>query len=205
MGALNLFYSLKLRITVIMLYHVSQKSGLKILTPHISTHKKAYVYALENMVTAILFGVKKDDFDFLIYSDENNTPILYECYPDALKKIYQGEVCSLYEVNGGSFLRSMTEWSDELVSESEVEVIKETVIEDIYKRLLEEEQSGKLIIHRYEYNNEYRKTIANHIVDRIFRFEIDLDKCREQDERFAVYFNDLVEKLLDVMDGHLLK
>ena len=188
-----------------MLYHVSQKSGLKTLQPHKSTHKKAYVYALENMVTAILFGAKKDDFDFLIYSDENNIPILYECYPDALKKIYGGKVCSLYEVSDAAFLRSMTEWSDELVSESEVSVIRETVIKDIYKRLLEEEENGKLIIRRYEHNNAYRKTIADHIVDRIFRFEVDLNKCREQDERFAVYYHDLVEKLLEVLDGHLLK
>lgn len=188
-----------------MLYHVSQTSGLKILTPHKSTHKKAYVYAIENKVTAILFGAKKDDFDFLIYSDESKTPIIYECYPDALKKIYGGKVCALYEVHDDSFLRSVTGWDDELVSESEVEVINETVIKDIYTRLLEEEQNGTLIIHRYEYNNEYRKIITEHIIDRIFRFDIDLSKCREQDERFAVYYNDLVEKLLEVLDGHLLK
>lgn len=36
-----------------MLYHVSPKAGLKILQPHKSTHKKAYVYAIENMVTGI--------------------------------------------------------------------------------------------------------------------------------------------------------
>lgn len=69
-----------------MLYHVSPKAGLKTIQPHVSTHKKAYVYAIENMVTGILFGAKQDDFDFIISTDESDTPIIYECYPDALKK-----------------------------------------------------------------------------------------------------------------------
>ena len=55
-----------------MLYHVSSKTGLKTIQLHISTHKKAYVYAIENMVTGILFGAKHDDFDFIISTDENN-------------------------------------------------------------------------------------------------------------------------------------
>ncbi|MBQ8798669.1 MAG: hypothetical protein IJZ55_03775 [Lachnospiraceae bacterium] len=59
-----------------MLYHVSSKMGLKTIQPHVSTHKKAYVYAIENMVTGILFGAGHDDFDFIIATDENNRPII---------------------------------------------------------------------------------------------------------------------------------
>ena len=46
------------------LYHASHKSGLKILRPHTSTHKKPYVSAVENVVIGPLFGAKQDDFDF---------------------------------------------------------------------------------------------------------------------------------------------
>lgn len=187
-----------------MLYHVSQKSGLKVLNPRVSTHKKAYVYAIENMVTGILFGAKQDDFDFIISTDDNDIPVIYECYPDAFRKIYQGKKCSAYEVCEDGFQRGMTSWSPELVCEKEVEVINELIIEDLYQRLVEEEQKGNLKVHRYENNDEYRSMITSHIVDRLIRFEIDLKKCMEQDSRFATYYKGIVQALGKIMDGHLL-
>lgn len=39
-----------------MLYHISKTAGLKKLKPQVSTHKKPYVYAIENVVTGLLFG-----------------------------------------------------------------------------------------------------------------------------------------------------
>ena len=187
-----------------MLYHVSEKAGLKVLQPHVSTHRKAYVYAIENVVTGILFGAKQDDFDFIISTDENNKPIIYECYPDALNKIYQGKCCSIYELSDEGFQRGMTSWDPELVCECEVEVLREVVVNDLYERLLEEEQSGNLEIHRYEFSDEYRKKISAHIVDRFIRFEVDLSKCQEQDERFSTYYKNIINALVSVMDGHLL-
>lgn len=188
-----------------MLYHVSPKRGLKTIQPHISTHKKPYVYAIENMVTGLLFGVKKDDFDFIILNDENDVPIVYECYPDALKKVYQEKTCSVYILEDNGFQRGMTSWRPELVCENEVEVIDEIVVDDIYKRLLEEEQNGKIKIHRYEYCDEYRKIIANHIVDRIIRFEIDINRIADQDERFSTYYKAIIQELIKITDGHLLQ
>lgn len=187
-----------------MLYHVSHKSGLKTLYPRTSTHKKPYVYAIANMVTGLLFGVKMDDFDFMISTDENDKPVVYECYPGAFQKIYQGKGCSVYEVSDEGFMRGMTSWEPELVCESEVGVIDEIVVADLYERLLEEEKNGNLKVYRYEFNDEYRKKIASHIVDRIIRFDIDLDNIIENDERFAGYYKGIVQELVKVMDGHLL-
>lgn len=188
-----------------MLYHVSRNTGLKTLQPKISTHKKPYVYAIENMVTGLLFGVAQDDFDFIISTDENDTPIVYECYPDAFCKRYQGKSCSVYEVSDEGFMRGMTSWEPELVNDKEVSVINEIVIADLYDRLLEEEKSGNLKIYRYEYTDEYRKKIASHIVDRIIRFEIDVENIMEMDNRFSDYYSGIVQSLVTVMDGHLLK
>lgn len=187
-----------------MLYHVSPKTGLKLLQPHVSTHKKAYVYAIENMVTGMLFGTKQDDFDFIISTDDEGSPIIYECYPNAFQSIYKGKSCSVYQVNDEGFQRGITSWESEFVCENEVEVINEILIKDLYQRLLEEEQHSNLIIHRYEYCNEYRKKISSHIVDRLIRFEIDLNKCIELDRRFSLYYKGLVQELVRVMDGHLL-
>lgn len=187
-----------------MLYHVSPEKGLKTIKPHISSHKKAYVYAIENMVTGLLFGVRMDDFDFMILTDDDGIPSVYECYPDALPKVYEGKTCSVYMVDDSGFQRGMTSWSAELVCDKEVEVIRELVIDDLYKRLLEEEQDGRLHIFRYEFCDEYRKKIAKHIVDRLIRFELDPDRCIAQDARFATYYRNVIEGLVGLTDGHLL-
>jgi len=197
--------NLKKKEKVAMLYHVSHQSGLKMLHPFISTHKKPYVYAINNMVTGLLFGAKQDDFDFMISTDNNEIPIIYECYPDALSKIYQGQSCSVYEVNEKGFKRGMTSWEPELVNENEVKVINEIYIENLYERLLKEETQGNLQIYRYEFSDPYRKQITSHIVDRIIRFDINLNKICEQDSRFSNYYRNIIQALKDIMDGHLLQ
>ena len=75
-----------------MLYHISKIAGLKILKPQVSTHKKAYVYAIENVVTGLLFGAPHDDFDFII-SEENGIPVIMECY----RYLYLAFPSALYE------------------------------------------------------------------------------------------------------------
>lgn len=188
-----------------MLYHVSEQTGLKTLVPHASTHKKPYVYAIENIVTGLLFGTRQDDFDFIISTDEQETPIVYECYPDAFEKIYRGKSCSVYAVDGAGFQRGMTSWDPELVCEIEVAVQSEIAVDDLYERLLEEEAAGTLQLHRYERTDSYRKMISAHIVDRLIRFSVDLSSCMERDSRFSEYYKGIVEALRSAMDGHLLK
>lgn len=100
-------------------------------------------------------------------------------------------------------MRGMTSWSPELVSEQEVPVLRETVIPDLYSRLLAEEEKGSLVIHRYEDTPAYKKRIAKHIVDRIIRFDI-LNGDWEQDDGFSGCYRPIIKALLAVMDGHLL-
>ena len=187
-----------------MLYHVSPTEGLKKLTPRVSTHGKAYVYAIENMVTGLLFGAKHDDFDFNISTDDEDRPILCECYPDAFRSVFQGKGCSMYAVGDAGFERGRTGWEPELVCEHDVPVLEETVIPDLYERLLALEAQGQLIIRRYEFTGEYRRFIAAHIVDRIVRFDLDLNRITETDRRFATHFKGIVEQLRSAVDGHLL-
>lgn len=188
-----------------MLYHVSPIAGLKTLCPHVSSHQKAYVYATENLVTGLLFGVKMDDFDLDISTDENGLLTVYECYPDAFKNIYQGKSCSVYMVDDEGFKRGLTSWSEELVCDTEVTVREEIMVADLYERLLKEESLGNIKICRYEFRNDYRKKISEHVVDRIIRFDIDLHDCVKQDSRFATYYKGIIEGLLTIMDGHLLQ
>lgn len=184
-----------------MLYHVSSVSGLTVLMPRVSSHGKAYVYAIDNLVTGLLFGAKHDDFDFLIDADANGTPEIYECYPDAFSTIYQGKSCSVYELREDGFVRGVTSWNPELVCESEVPVEKEIKVTDLYNRLRKEASAGKLILHRYADTQEYRQTITEHIVDRLIRF--DAMDLIDKDPRFQKYYRSIIESLRSVMDGHL--
>ena len=153
-----------------MLYHISKIAGLKILKPQVSTHKKAYVYAIENVVTGLLFGAPHDDFDFII-SEENGIPVIMECYPDVFRLSFKGKKCSIYEISDEGFMRGVTSWSPEFVSENEVAVVREIAVNDLYSRLLDEESCGNLIIRRYEDAEDYKSIIAEHIVDRLVRFD----------------------------------
>lgn len=163
------------------------------------------MYATGNFVVGLLFGVKQDDFDFCIATDEKGLTTVSECYPDAFRKIYQGKSCSVYVVDGDGFQRGVTSWDEELVCDKEVAVQRELKIPDLYERLLEEEAAGNIVIQRYESGDEYRKMISAHVVDRLIRFDMDLAQCLERDVRFSTYFKGIVEGLLGVMDGHLLQ
>lgn len=185
-----------------MLYHVSHTSGIQVLKPRVSTHGKAYVYAVDNLVTGLLFGVQQDDFDFLICTDERNMPVVYECYPNAFSLKYQGKSCSVYEIDGEGFQSGLTGWLPELVCEKEVPVSREFLIPDLYQRLMEETAQNKLTLHKYENTPEYKRLIAGHVVDRLIRFDaLDLDKT---DIRFQTYYQKIIQALRSVMDGHLL-
>lgn len=182
-----------------MLYHISKTAGLRYLKPQASTHKKPYVYATENVVTGLLFGVQHDDFDFII-SEENDIPVIMECYPDAFRLLFKGKKCSIYEINEEGFMRGMTSWSPELVSENEVAVIREISVDDLYLRLLDEESRGNLIIRRYEDNADYKSIVSEHIVDRLIRF----DAVFTESERLMKHYGKLIVALQKIMDGHLL-
>lgn len=185
-----------------MVYHVSSTPGIKVLTPRVSTYKKPYVYAIESLVTGLLFGVRHDDFDFCISTNSQGIPEVYECYPNSFCAVYQGKSCSVYELKEDGFQRGMTTWSPELVCESEVPVEREIPIDDLYSQLLQEREKGNLILHPYTDSPEHRRFLSEHIVDRLIRF--DALGHLETDPRFQMYFRPIIDALRSIMDGHLL-
>lgn len=185
-----------------MLYHVSPTPNLSVLIPHVSTHGKAYVYTVDHLTTGLLFGVQHDDFDFLLSTNDDGTPELYECYPGAFRSVYEGKRCSVYELKEDGFQRGMTSWKPELVCESEVAVEREIVIDDLHARLMQEVAEGRLILHLFTNTPEYKRLISSHIVDRLIRF--DALRCLDTDPRFQRHFRAIIEALNAIMDGHLL-
>lgn len=138
------------------------------IEPRASTHGTPYVYALENFVQALVFGAKHDDFDFDI-STVDGKLVVSECYPGALERVYAGKGCSVYAVAGDGFERGRTGWDSELVSERATAVVSETRVDDLLKALRENAEV-ELVVYRDE--PEYRRFVANHVVDRMIRFGV---------------------------------
>lgn len=184
-----------------MLYHVSNIHGITMLEPRESTHGKKYVYAIENVVTGLLFGAKQDDFDFIIDMDHEITEV-YECYPHAFEIKYKNQNCSVYELEDTGFLRGQTGWDAELVCETPVKVCREIFIDDIYTALLNEIEQKNIILHRYRDTLEYKSIISEHIVDRLIRF--DMLNSPKLDQRFYKYYGKIIETLKELISGKYL-
>lgn len=97
-------------------------SGIKILKPTVSSHEKAYVYAMDNPVTGLLFGARHNEFAFLIDCNKNGIPVVCKCYPDVFCSVFRSKNCSIYELDDDVFLRGVTEWSPKLICETEVPI-----------------------------------------------------------------------------------
>ncbi len=168
-----------------MIYHASQQAGLKELIPQASTHGKKYVYAIRSRMTAILFGAPKSDFDLLM-DELDGKPVIYECYPDALKRIYGGKFCSLYGLMEEGFLSDQTGWEPELVCEHPVPVLCEERIENIYEEIMISIQKGECIFHPYSEDEAYQQFLRDELSERSKDFglaESNADASRETANR----------------------
>lgn len=168
-----------------MLYHASRTPGLKELVPLVSTHGKAWVYAVTNPVTALAFGAPKDDFDVLM-DETNGVPALWECRPGALREIYGGKACSLYTVPEEGFLSGMTGWEPERVCPLAVPVLHEETVPDLYQRLLRAADDGACTVHFFREDSVYRQFLCREWRARIAAFGMTADDVRA-DARLAPY------------------
>lgn len=167
------------------LYHASAVTGLRQLQPHCSTHGVPYVYALRSKCAALLFGAPKDDFDVLM-DVEGDIPVVYECYPNALERVYAGKTCSLYTVKDSGFMEGKTGWEPEWVCPEPVSVVQEERICDLYSRILEEEQQGGCVLHRFAMEEGYQAFIRSEVQER-FRWSGLQQTDLERDPRFVRY------------------
>lgn len=183
-----------------MLYHASRTENLKVLIPKASTHGTPLVYATDNRSLALLFGASKDDFDLLIDLTEGKI-VVFECYENAFKEIYEQKSCSLYQMESSAFVKNKTGWSGEFVSTEPVQVMKECKIENLYSAVMQEVKNGNILLYTYSHSIEYKRIISNHIVDRLIRFEI-LDG--EIPARIRERFPRIIKGLKALMSGEYL-
>ncbi|MBR5635781.1 MAG: hypothetical protein IKW81_02480 [Pseudobutyrivibrio sp.] len=174
-----------------MLYHASNIHNLQYLKPNKSTHGGSYVYVIKNKVTAVCFGAPKDDFDILM-DEEDGVPVLFECYPDAFKKVYKGKSCSLYTVEEEQFVSGRTGWDSELVSENTIQVLNEDMILDIYDYIIEAANRNECILNLYSDSESYQHMLKEELEERIKDFGLSKEQMAN-DNRFELYFSKIVD------------
>lgn len=172
-----------------MLYHASRTPGLTVLEPRVSTHGKAYVYAVDSAVTALLFGAPKDDFD-LLTDEQNGVPVVWECRPDALRAVYAGRSCSLYTVAEDGFLAGRTGWAPERVCETPVRVAGEERIPDLYEWLAAAQRRGVCVLHRFRADAEYHAFLLEEFRERVAAFGL-TERAARADARLAPFWDEL--------------
>ena len=175
-----------------MLYHASKIRGMRTIEPHISTHGKAYVYAIRNQVTAVCFGAPKDDFDLLMDNQDGKT-VLYECYPNAVERVYSGSSCSLYTIKEDGFLQGQTGWDEELVSENSVDVLQEQIIPDIYEYLLRATANEECKINLFSEDEEYISMLRDELSERIKIYGLST-KQMDSDWRFQMFLSKILNR-----------
>ena len=189
------------------LYHVSKIPNLKILEPHLSTHKKPYVYATTNLEFALFFGgiESAGDFDG-IYGWKDGTPFFYEAYEGALQRRFGETTCYIYEVDPTTFEKDKTSFKGEVVSEKPVNTINCEKIDNLYQYLLKLNDNGKIQLHFFEDTKEYKEMIDNHILDRISRFGIIKNKNSDIYKFCEKHFRHLLEEFVieDNKNEHMI-
>ena len=99
------------------------------------------------------------------------------------------------------FMKGMTSWEPELVSEHPAVVVREIEIDDLYGYLMDEVKAGNIILNLYKSSKEYKSMISNHIFDRIIRFEVLDGKIPD---KLISKFPKLINQLEKINNGYYL-
>jgi len=130
-------------------YHSSTQSGLKVIKPHISTHKKKWVYATKDKVTSAIF-LSGYGGDYVCGTGVvNDKPYICERFNGAFDLRYKDKSGTIYELPGTNFIPKRTSWSAEVVSDKEEKPIREIDVKDAKRYLLGLVEKGELTIYYY--------------------------------------------------------
>ncbi len=173
-------------------YHSSKISGLKVLEPKISTHKKPWVYATKDIATAAMF--LGDNFDFICQTGLEPIPFIWERFEGAFDLAYRNKAGSIYILDGTNFKEDQTSWSGDLVSEQEEKVKKEIVVDNVEEFLKKLAKEKKLNIYFYPDQPEDTPTDKSDIIERAVDWTINLGE--ETLDEVKKYHPDVLEKVL---------
>ena len=130
-------------------YHASEKQGLTVIRPAISTHGEMWVYAAKDLVMAALFLSGRGGDLTCAIGREEGIPYVCERFAGAFEYRYGGVRGSIYVLPARGFVEGRTGWEEEVVSEVEVHPVQEIEVEDAKEFLEELASRGDLKILYY--------------------------------------------------------
>lgn len=182
-----------------MLFHGSKTSGIKTLKPSFSMHGREYVYLTTNKAVALIYTVNAievfHEVNHLVkpekfhawYSygfDKDKHLVIDEYYPNATEETYSGRSGYIYVCEDSDKYINPTNIYCAKVTENDVNVIDEIVIEDIYQEMLKLEKAGELKIRRYhEASEDFLKHIESMIKEDIIKFKF----TKNTDHHYALF------------------
>ncbi len=130
-------------------YHASEKQGLTVIKPAVSTHGKEWVYAAKDMVMGVLFLSGRGGDLTCAIGREEGVPYVCGRFAGAFEYRYAGVSGSIYILPAEAFEEGKTEWEEEVVCERELVPLEEVRVEDAKAFLLELADQGRLKIYFY--------------------------------------------------------
>ncbi len=131
-------------------YHGSHMPHLCVIKPHMSTHKKKWVYATPSKAIATIFlsPMHSDYYYYLSGNGISSDVILVERKPGMFKEIFNFSGY-IYKLDAKNFESGKTNWSAEVVSNKDEEVIESYYIENIYTELLKLNEQKLIKLYLY--------------------------------------------------------
>lgn len=172
------------------LYHGSNIGNIETLNPVLSNHGKPLVYLTDNKVLATLYAhnpIARPGGFFTYRFDKEGNLHYDEYFLNQLEVMYGGIGGYVYTIDANEeSLHKLEKMSWVYTSEDGVKVDSVEYVNDIYRCMLEYEEQGLIIIHRYsDMDNETREKWLN-----VVRRDIeDKELCDNMDSSYAQFLH----------------
>lgn len=157
-----------------ILYHGTHVQNIKTLKP-IATCRNAIsksVVCLTPNPYIALFYIWNRTYKWVSFNeDENGKVVFTEHYENMLYDFYNDIGGSIYECDGNNTNISQTHMNGVYISESPVNVEKETLIPNVYDEILKQEALGNIIIRRYNQLPDEEKSLISKTIIRAIHMQ----------------------------------
>lgn len=146
-------------------YHGSSIGGIESLRPFVSNHEKSYVYLTHSQVLAAIYAhnpMARPNGWFTYYWGKDGQLHYEEYFDNQTEEIYAGQAGFVYACEGEFETLEKMPWV--FLSENKVPVHSCILIPDLYAQLLQYEQEGKLVIHRWKDQSPELKAIHERVL-----------------------------------------
>ena len=168
-----------------MYYHGSPVGDIEFLRPYETTFRKgdeAHVYLTSNKAHATLYAAKCHMYHYG-FDKDTGLPKYTEPYEGCLKEFYAGKSGYLYSIEESNSIAPLEGIKYAFHAKESVRVKSVEYIEDVYRKLLEYEEQGEIIIVQF-------KDISDRVREKNHKWiteVLDLDEVYSSTEDYPMF------------------